>query len=317
MPRPSCFAALIVLASCSSTPAPAAVTPEAVAPSEAPAATPEPPSRFVLAGANGVQRLAPDGTMTEQLSSTAAVAVRWVPDADTLVFVDANANLVSLEGSNERVLAPLPVALPCTSDEFVEPTLGLHMDEDFWITADGTHACLSLSDAFPNMRNVERQVAVRLSDGAVQQQLFLGGEACGQPDANATLDVCAGRTFRTPPEVESPLPGGGMVDSTSPDGAWTLVQVGSELADVSHIQYVLVRNIDGLVFPTPYQAGAWPEAIALPDVLQPDTLVAELPDVQGGETVTWVGPHHLVLDQILYVAGERIVPLDGDVAPLI
>ncbi len=271
-------------------------------------------SRLVVASPKGVQRLAPDGTMLERLSSTPALAPRWVPGTDALVFIDAAYNLMILDGS-ERVVTALPVTLPCPSDDFAEPELALHMDEEFWVSADGAHACLALSDAFPNMRNVERHVAVRLADGVVEQRLFLGGEACGQPEGDAPLDVCSSPPIRRVPDVPSPLPGGGMVDSMSPDGAWTLVQVGSELADVSHVQYVLVRNDDGAAFSLPYEAGAWPDAITLPPKLEPDVLVPGLPDMQGGETVAWIGPHHLVVDQILYVAGERIVPLAGDIAP--
>lgn len=287
------------------------------------AAQPEPPAEasvrapgFVVAGPSGVQRLNPDGSVAEQLSSTPALAPRWVGDTNDVLFLDAKGRLVVLEsGRDERVVAPLPIALPCPSGDFAEPELGLHMDEEFWVTADGSHACVTLSDAFPNMRNVERQVAVRLSDGNVRAQLFLGGDACGQPEAQQMIDVCASPPYPKSPDIDSPLAGGGQVDSISPDGAWTLIQVGAELADVLHLQYVLVRNEDGSVFPTPYAAGPWPASITLPSVLDPETLVPDLPDMQGGETIAWVGPHHLVLDQVLYIAGERIVVLDGDIAP--
>ncbi|MCR9164020.1 MAG: hypothetical protein ACE37F_02035 [Nannocystaceae bacterium] len=262
-----------------------------------------------------MRRMNPDGSLAAILSEEHAVAARWIGDSDALVFLDGMGRLVQLDGSgDEHIVATVPLALPCPSDAFSEPELGLHMDEEFWITADGSHACLSLSDAFPNMRNVERQVAVRLSDGHVRAQLFLGGDECGQPQAQESIDVCATRPSPTWPEVDSPLPGG-AVHSVSPDGAWTLVEVGSELGDVSHVQYVLVRNEDGDPFPMPYESGPWPSPVALPEALDPDTLVPDLPDMQGGETITWVGPHHLVLDQVLYIAGERVVFLGGDVAP--
>ena len=257
-----------------------------------------------------------DGSVAEQLSATPAVAPRWIGSTGDVLFLDSKSRLVLLEeGSVERVVAAVPVALPCPSDAFSEPELGLHMDEEFWVTPDGSHACLTVSDAFPNMRNVERQVAVRLSDGHVRAQLFLGGDACGQPEAQQMIDVCASRPFPKSPDVESPLPGGGLVDSISPDGSWTLVQVGAELADVLHLQYVLVRNEDGSVFPMPYETGPWPSSITPPETLDPESLVPDLPDMQGGETIAWVGPHHVVLDQVLYIAGERIMVLDGEVAP--
>ena len=39
-----------------------------------------------------------------------------------------------------------------------------------------------------------------------------------------------------------------------------------------------------------------------------------LPEIEGGSIITWVHDHHLVMRQTLFIAGERIVPLNGDLA---
>ncbi len=319
-----------ILGSCRTTPAPSPPAPQAQAPATPPAEPEAPqespsetveaaPTDLLVGGQGGVRLLSPDGELIRTLTKTPAIAPRWRPGRTQLVFLDTEGNLRSLDrDGHESLIAPLPRELPCPADAYDpggEPNapLGLNMDEEFWISGDDTHACITLSDAFPNMRLAQRDVAVALADGTVSQQIVFGGSECGVTEYYKSLAGCD-RPYAEPPEVTSPI-SGGVVESFSPDGAWTLVLVGSELADVLHLQYVLVRARDGAVFPMPYEAGPWPKRISLPAEVDSETLLPDVPDMQGGETVAWVGPHHVVLDRVLYVAGERIVELEGELAP--
>ena len=318
---------LTLLAACR--PAPAPTPPETPSPVESPREPPAStssktiPSRpgIVVADASGLHLHEQDGTRTATLSKTPAVAPRWLPDNETLVFIARDGSLRSLDRlGHERFLADLSTGLPCPAEAYpdgIDPdvTLALSMDEEFWISSDGTHACITLSDAFPNMRSVQRDFEVRLVDGALLQRA--GGEGCGVRDTVEQLEHCATMPptwSGDPTEIQSPIPGG-EADSTSPDGAWTLVLVSSTLADLLHLQYVLVRNDDGAVFPLPTRSGPWPKAVTLATPVDIDVFLPELPEVIGGETIRWVGPHHLVVDQVLHVAGERVVDLGGDIAP--
>ncbi|MBV1858558.1 MAG: hypothetical protein KUG77_09110 [Nannocystaceae bacterium] len=274
-----------------------------------------------MAGPSGVRLIDHNGALQRALSSTPAVAPRWLPDRETLVVLGADGVLRTLDGAgDERTVAALPRELPCPVESYesgIDPStkLELSMDEEFWISSDGAYACVVLSDAFPNMRLAERSFEVRLADGALTQRP--AGQECGARSDETPLAHCSEMprvSAKTMPELDSPIDGG-EAHSVSPDGAWTLVLVGSEMADLFHMQYVLLRNADGAVFSMPTEEGEWGQPIKLPETVNSDTFVAGLPDIIGGETIRWVGPHHVVLDQTLYIAGERVLPLGGDIAP--
>lgn len=280
----------------------------------------QPPPAVLVSGHAGTRLMTFDGQIVQVLSQTPAVAPRWLPRREHAVVLDTKGHLFRIDRQgSETLLASLPVDLPCPKAAYedmgeIEDQLKLSTDEEFWISADGTHACLTLSDAPPNLRLVQRDIAVRLSDGTMKSQVSMGATECGETNASELVGPCHEPISRQPPNGESPLKGGEL-ESESPDRTWSLVLVGSALGDILHLQYVLVRKTDRIAFPLPPLAGPWPDPVTLPDELDPENFIEGLPAMQGGETVTWVGPHHLVLDRSLYVAGERIVDLDGNVAP--
>lgn len=291
-------------------PAQAAETPASVRPAS--------PTELLVAGPGGVAVLDLDGTKLEQRSTTPAVAVRWLPGRERAVVLGEDSVVRLLDRSGgETPLARLPTDPPCASgadNAGLQEDLGLRSDEEMWISADGAAVCIWLSDHPHDMRSNLREVALRLSDGTLTQQLTLGGTSCGAPEGPGRIAPCdAPPLANTEEAVPSPI--GGLTVSESPDGAWSQVLVGSMLGDLLHLQYVLVRNTDLAIFPLPHAAGAWPKPVILSTQPDLEALVPELPDFIAGETEAWVGPHHLVLDQTLYIAGERIVDLGGDLAP--
>lgn len=321
---------LLLLSACKAEPAtvPPESTPVATEPEPEPepdpqperAATTPPTSRadFLVAGPTGVAVWDIGGVMIEQRSTTPSVAVRWLPGRERAAVLGEDGVVRILDRSGgETPLAKLPTEPPCapTTDDAAPPEkLGLRSDEEMWISADGAAVCIWLSDYPHDMRSNLREVALRLSDGTLTQQLTLGGTSCGAPEGPGRIAPCGAPPLANTEEAV-PSPIGGLTVSQSPDGAWSQVLVGSMLGDLLHLQYVLVRNVDQAIFPLPQTAGAWPSAIVLSTQPDLEALVPELPDFIAGETEAWVGPHHLVLDQTLYIAGDRIVELGGDIAP--
>jgi len=283
-------------------------------------APPARPTELLVAGPTGIRALDLNGAVLEQRSTTPAVAIRHVPNMDAAVALGEDGVLRLLdESGGETQLAALPLDLPCppVSDgqsDLDDMKLGLRSDEEMWISQDGTSVCIWLSDYPHDMRSNLREVAVRFSDGVLSQQLTLGGSECGAPEGPGQMAPCGFPPFANTEEAV-PSSVGGLTVSVSPDDAWSLVMVGSMLGDLLHLQYVLVRNTDHAIFPVHQTAGPWPEPIELPGTPEPDALLPDLPDVIAGETEAWVGPHHLVLDQMLYIAGERTIDLQGDLAP--
>ncbi len=285
-------------------------------PQETAEAPPPNPTELLVAGASGVRVVDLGGTTLEQRSTTPSVAARWLPGRERAAVLGEDGVVRMLDRSGgETPLARLPTDPPCATDDGTpDEALGLRSDEEMWVSADGTAVCIWLSDYPHDMRSNLREVALRLSDGTLTQQLTLGGSSCGAPEGPGRIAPCdAPPLANTEEAVPSPI--GGLTVSQSPDGAWSQVLVGSMLGDLLHLQYVLVRNLDQSIFPLPHAAGPWPTAVILSTEPDLEALVPELPDFIAGETEAWVGPHHLVLDQTLYIAGERIVDLQGDVAP--
>lgn len=277
------------------------------------------PTELLVAGPTGVVVLDLDGEMLEQRSTTPSVAVRWLPGRERAVALGEDNVLRMLDRSGgETPLARLPTDPPCApatdgaADQ--EEELGLRSDEEMWVSQDGTSVCVWLSDRAHDMRSNLREVGVRFSDGAISQQLTLGGNECGVAEGPGRMAPCGSPPIANTQEAV-PSPIGGLTVSQSPDGDWSLVLVGSMLGDLLHLQYVLMRNADQAIFQLGNSAGPWPEPMELPGPPELDTLFPDLPDVIAGETEAWVGPHHLVLDQMLHIAGERTVDLEGDLAP--
>ncbi|MGH1348588.1 MAG: hypothetical protein ACRBN8_44000 [Nannocystales bacterium] len=276
--------------------------------------------QLLVAGPDGVRVLDLDGRVLEQRSNTPAVAIRHLPGKRTAVVLGEDGVLRLLdEAGGETRLAALPLDPPCpagasSGSDFEADPLGLRSDEEMWISEDGSSVCIWVSDHPHDMRSNLREVAVRFSNGSLTQELTLGGSECGVPEGPGLMAPCGFPPIGNTDEA-LPSPVGGLTVSASPDGAWSLVMVGSMLGDLLHLQYVLVRNTDHTVFELRQSGGPWPESTTLPGTPEPDALLPGLPDVIAGETEAWVGPHHLVLDQMLYIAGERVVDLGGDLAP--
>lgn len=299
------------------------VSEDPVGPPATPEASPAPSSpatALLVAGPTGVRALGLDGSLLEQRSNTPAVAVRRLADQKTAIVLGEDGVLRLLDASGgETRLAALPLEFPCASDTHGgfgvdDSKLGLQSDEEMWISEDGTSVCVWVSDHPHDLRSNLREVAVRFSDGTLSQELTLGGSTCGVSEGVGRMAPCGSPPLANTQEAV-PSPIGGLTVSQSPDRGWSLVMVGSMLGDLLHLQYVLVRNADDAIFPLRQNPGPWPEAIVLPGIPEPDTLLPDLPDFIAGETEAWVGPHHLVLDQMLYIAGERSVDLEGDIAP--
>lgn len=278
------------------------------------------PTELLVAGPTGVRVLDLEGALLGQRSTTPAVAVRRLPDRNTAVVLGEDGVLRLLdEAGGETRLAALPLEFPCAAHTGADQDpddakLGLRSDEEMWVSQDGTSVCVWLSDRAHDMRSNLREVGVRFSDGALSQQLTLGGNECGVAEGPGRMAPCGSPPIANTQEAV-PSPIGGLTVSQSPDGDWSLVLVGSMLGDLLHLQYVLMRNADQAIFQLGNSAGPWPEPMELPGPPELDTLFPDLPDVIAGETEAWVGPHHLVLDQMLHIAGERSVDLEGDLAP--
>ena len=187
-------------------------------------------------------------------------------------------------------------------------------EDELFVTEDGTHVCLMLSDHEADHRNMQRELAVRTGGGGVQTAWSVYDDTCESVPDEDPLPPCV-RTYAGGDEEEETLPISGYVESRSPDGTWALVRVASVLGDVVHTQYVLYSDARAKAYPLPRDgASRWPKAVTLPADLDGEEYIEGLPEVAGSEAVHWVGPRHLVAGRTLFIAGKRIVPLDGDAA---
>ncbi|MEM6989380.1 MAG: hypothetical protein AAF721_02745 [Myxococcota bacterium] len=319
------------------TQAPAAETrAEKVEPPEPqPAATespapPEAPSKdapLVVAGPNGIAAVALDGTVVTRFSDAAARSPRWLPGKKAVVFLDVEGGrsvalgvLDLVSGSRTRV-AKLPTRPPCRAraydPEWGPPILDVRLEDEFWVNRSGKYACMTLSDHCCDLRDNQRAVAISVAHGRTHTVLEIGGSECAAKESDRKIPACQRRPLDVDVDDAEPerTPFGGYVVSTSPDGTWQLVEVASVLADVLHMQYVVYAPAERSAFPLPLGASApWPSKVSLPKGLDGETMVEGLPEVGGGATTRWVGPHHLVVERTLFIAGERVVALDGDIA---
>lgn len=288
---------------------------------------PPPPDRptWVVAGDAGVIQIDLTGATVRTLVAMPARSPRWLPGRTKVAFFAREKNkgkdaftdlrVLDLVDGSHRSLAVLSDAPPCKRDAYKEdapPTLSLTVEDEFYIEAKGEYACVVFADHEADLRENWRDMAVRLSDGRVVEGVYGGEEVCGRTNEEGPKQ-CAGRPVR--PEVESPYDNHG-VHSRSPDGKWLLVDVASELGDVLHQQFVLHEVATRKLYPLPRDgAKTWPEPSRL-DLAKigDEGLVEGLGDVGGGETIEWIGDHHLVVGRTLFIAGERIVELPGDAA---
>lgn len=204
------------------------------------------------------------------------------------------------------------------------PQLDLRTEQELRVTAKGDHVCMTTSDHEADLRTTDLALAIRLADGHVDTALIVGGDACGRTDeewpavcSSEDEDSDSGDTAAPAPEIESPFEGTAAL-SRSPDRRWLLVELRSALGDVLHRQLVLHDTRTKETYPLPRDGkGEWPAPMtSVPPRTESEEedLIPGLPEVGGAEAIAWVGEHHLVVGRTLFVAGERIVELRGDVA---
>jgi len=320
-------ALLVALLGCSAK-SPAPVVAPATASAPVPVVAPMPGSTIV-ASEHGLVEIDLRGVELRTLSKTPSRSPRWLPGRKQLVFLGTDGDAITglrsfdLQAGSERSIAVLPDAPPCSTEAYAAadvelPVLSLTNESELWTTANGAHVCIVLADEPADLRDNELAISVRLSDGKLVARASGGNEVCGHEDEER------------PQECDSPPPGEGepiaspfgetgdeQVDSGSPDGRWLLVLARSELHDVLHNAYVLYDTTTKLSYPLPRSGSAkWPNPIDLAKLsaAKPGAWIDALDDVEGSETVTWIGPHHLVVGRTLFIAGEAIVELPGDVA---
>lgn len=311
---------------------PAEVKPDVPTPPAAAAAVvPTPPATaaaLVVAGPEGVLELDLDGVTTRRLSATPGRSPRWLPGRTELVFLATKGGrsrelrALKLADASERVVARIPAAPPCprsfyaAADEAV-PTLDVQNEADFWVRPDGTHACLELMDHEADLVTVMVGVAVDLHERRARRSLRVGGEDCGATQVEGEVGPPCDLPPAPPePTVESPFERV-AVHSTSRSGRWLLLRVREVLHDVLHRQMVLYDRDRRRSYPLRLAvAGAWPEPVTVDfgAGLDAEALLPELPEVGGAAAITWVGERHLVIERTLFIAGERVVVLPGDVA---
>lgn len=283
-----------------------------------------PGGTLIVARTTGVFEVAMDGRVVRQISKSPARTPRWLQGHRALVFIgqadggDHDVRYLTVDGTTERVLGRLPLRPPCRASAYTAadpdfgetPQLGVRSDEDVWVSADGRNVCVVLSDYRHDMQSNARQVAIRLADAKRSSVLMLGGDECGVATEESLLQCESRLSTVEDLEIESPI--GGYVHSRSPDHRWLLVAVGAALGDLAHVNYVLYDTRSRKLYPMPSKAGSWPSPVVLPRAPDQDTMMPGLPEVIAGDTVAWVGEHHLVLGQTLFVAGEAVVALGGD-----
>lgn len=314
-------------------PAPAAA--EVVIP-DAQRAEPEPDPEpvavsrpFVVAGPTGVFELTLEGETTRALSTTAARSPRWV--ASELVFISVDdgrskdLRRIDLKSGAETVVAPIDFGPGCDPNDWdkddpdwTRDQLDLTNEDELWAAADGRHVCLIAADYSADLRNVAEVHVFDLNAGTAERLLYMAMSDCGRGKEHPMPKRCARPTVGDDGEWEEPPPAaiGGFVESTSPDGAWQLVHLASALGDVVHVQYALVEVSSSKSYVVGGKAGPWPKPRVPPkaEVVEhgEGEWVEGWPDV-GGDA-RWIGPHHVVVERQLLVAGTRVVDLPGDLA---
>lgn len=287
---------------------------------------------IVVAGPTGVFELTVEGETTRTLSSTAARSPRWVPGKSELVFVglddrrSKDLRRIDLTSGVETVVAPIDFGPGCDPNEWdkddpdwVRDELELTNEDELWAAADGRHVCLVAADYSADLRNVAEVHVFDLKAGATERLLYMAMSDCGRGKEHPMPKRCARPKVGDDGEWEEPPPAaiGGFVESVSPDGTWQLVHLASALGDVVHVQYALVEVSSGKSFVVGGKAGPWPKPRVPPkaDVVEhgEGEWVEGWPDV-GGDGPEWIGPHHLVVERQLLVAGTRVVDLPGDLA---
>lgn len=315
-PAPVVAAAPVVV------PAPLVAPASVVAPTPTPAAT-------IVAGERGLFEIDLRGTVLRSLSTTPSRSPRWLPGRTQLVFLGKHGRSFTdlrrfdLADGSERSIAALPDGPPCLLEayaaaELEPPELSLTNESELWITTKGEHACIVLADHEADLRDTDRTISVRLSNGDLDESVFGGTEVCGRDDEKRPPE-CEERPVPETGELASPFGDDGelAVESRSPDERWLLVLVRSELHDILHNEYVLYDVETKRSYPLPRTGNAkWPKPIdvAKLSAKHAGKWIDALDDVSGAEAVTWIGPHHLVVGRTLFVAGEAIVDLPGDVA---
>ncbi|MBL9107327.1 MAG: hypothetical protein JNL82_40935 [Myxococcales bacterium] len=278
-------------------------------------------STWIVAGEGGVVEVDLTGATLRTIAAVPARSPRWLPGRARVLFLGevkqkfSDLRVLDLADGEHRSLALLPDGPPCPHEAYEGgsvPELSLTNEDEFFVDARGEVACVVLADHEADLRSVWRDMAIKVADGKVVARVFGGGEVCGRSDEEGPKE-CAGRPGR--PEVESPYESH-AVHSRSPDGKWLLIDVASELGDVLHQQFLLHEVASKQLYPLPRGEGsAWPKPSKLDlGKIGGEGLVPGLDDVGGSEAIEWIGPHHLVVGRTLFIAGERIVELPGDVA---
>ena len=277
-----------------------------------------------VASARGIAEVSTSGQRLRGVSTTPAKLPRWSSSVGALIFIstDAYGNARDLRelspDGTEVTLAKVPVEPPCQVSDSAEDPVSLDvMSPDEFRLNGGTVACLVLADHSPELRDFERHVVVDLNSretSAVVLQAPSGCEVSNADPPPCTSEGWGNEGLDDHPKLRA------FSLSTSPDGQWTVVEIGATLGDYYHEQYGLYDERRGLLFPLrSYDVSdedhhAWPADRDLPADHEPGDYVEGWPDVIIGETIEWVGPRHLVFGQMLYIAGERVVNLRGDVA---
>jgi hypothetical protein len=86
------------------------------------------------------------------------------------------------------------------------------------------------------------------------------------------------------------------------------VLVHEQLGDVLHLHFALHEVATKRNYPLPREGRTtWPDPIAI----SKSAPTTGLDDVGGSEAIVWIGDHHLVVGETLFIAGEAIVALPG------
>ncbi|MCX4239701.1 hypothetical protein [Paraliomyxa miuraensis] len=301
---------------------------------------------LVVVGDGGIVELDLDGKVLRTLTSEPGRSPRWLPGKDAFVYLGqrrADARELRRFGAKDLVdlaIARLSLAAPCPKAAYAEgdeeesefmgdgvPELDLTIEEELRVTADGKHVCMLATDHEADLRSNVVSMSIGLSTGKVERVLVFGGEECKRrtvddpkpcrtptsEDTEDEEDDASDLEASEPEEIESPFPMT-RVHSRSPDERWLLIELASALGDVLHLQFGLYDTRTRKLYSLPRNGKvAWPKPTAVPSPLGEDETIPDWPDVGGGETIAWAGPHHLVLGRTLFVAGERIVELPGDI----
>jgi len=288
------------------------------------AAMPAEGTSWILAGEQGVVEIDLTGKPLRTLSTTSARSPRWVGGRTKVAYLAGkddvfdDLRIIDRSDGSDRRVAMLPADPPCPREAYagtdeVPPMMSLTNEDELWIDRTGAHACIVYADHEADLRTATRYMSVRFADAHIDARVSGHSEVCPLPDQDLPPACSSGRTPQE--KVESPFPKR-EVESRSPSKRWLLVQAASELGDVLHRQFVLYDVDTKAIYPLPRdKPGAWPKAMKL-DLRkgEGDTLIEGLEDVGGSEAITWIGDHHLVIGRTLFVAGETIVELPGDVA---